>query len=254
MSSVPPSSPLFHPNLHKAMCVQCTERAPKVVVHSPSQNIALVFVLFCSPANLTGQCFSIVVVVGANGQSISFLSLFMSLINLFLHPQPKYFISVAADAYVGVTTGSNGPVAFGCSKGVNVREQEGQLVLELTRSGNVDSEVTVSCITQHDTAFDNIDYEGINQSVTFGPRETSSRCRVRIYDDSVYEAQERFYVFVTGMSGQLISSTLENIPICVYIVYDPNDGTHCLTYIFIIAVIVHDFIACIKSHAWQVVK
>ena len=131
-----------------------------------------------------------------------------------------------------VTTGAIPPVAFGCSRGVNMREQEGELVLELTRSGNLDSEVAVFCITQHDTALENIDYEGMNQSVMFGPGETRGRCRVQIYDDSEYEARERFYVYVRGRPGELISSTLENIPLCVYIVYDPNDGMQRLMFIY----------------------
>lgn len=96
--------------------------------------------------------------------------------------------------------------------------------MELSRSGNLNSEVTVSCFTQPDTAFDNIDYQRVNRSMTFAPNQTQGRCQVQIYDDSLYEAEERFFVFVTGRPGALVRSTLQEIPLCVLIAYDPNDG------------------------------
>ena len=105
-----------------------------------------------------------------------------------------------------------------------MREQDRQLVLELTRWGNTEEEVTVSCFTQADTASNDIDFEQLDQRVTFGRNETRARCTVDILDDTVYEGKERFYVFVRGRPGELVNSTLDERPLCVYIVYDPNDG------------------------------
>ena len=108
-----------------------------------------------------------------------------------------------------------------------MREQEGQLVLELTRSGNMEREVTVSCLTQPDTAADGVDFGGLHReesTIAFAPNQTRGRCAVEIYDDTTYEGKERFYVFVRGRAGELVNSRLEETPLCVYIVYDPNDG------------------------------
>ena len=128
------------------------------------------------------------------------------------------------DAYIDVDATRTESVAYGCSREMNIREHDSQLVLELTRSGNTQTEATVTCLTQGDTATNNVDFEQTEETVTFAPFETRTRCTVEIYDDSIYEGKERFYVYVRSRAGQLVNSTLEETPLCIYIVYDPNDG------------------------------
>ena len=114
-----------------------------------------------------------------------------------------------------------------CSREINVREPVGELVIGITRTGNMNHEVNVSCYTRPDTAKDNVDFEHLDRdssTITFAPNQTHSRCTVGVYDDTMYERKERFYVYIVAAGG-LVNSALEETPLCVYIVYDPNDGT-----------------------------
>ena len=117
------------------------------------------------------------------------------------------------------------PVVYGCSREMNVREEVGEVVLGLTRMGNMDHAVSVSCTTQADTATDNIDFGHLDRDsvVTFEPNQTEGRCVVEVYDDTIYERKERFYINLTANGGLVNTGS----PLCVYIVYDPHDGTYC---------------------------
>ena len=103
----------------------------------------------------------------------------------------------------------------------------GEIVLTLTRTWNVDHEVSVSCYTRAGTATDDIDFEQLDHdsTVTFAPNQTSAECVVNIYDDVVYEGKERFYVLVAAAADSLVITALSETPLCIYIIYDPNDGT-----------------------------
>ena len=114
----------------------------------------------------------------------------------------------------------------GCSHKINVGEQVGRVTLGLTRTGNMEKEVNVSCSTRANTATENSDFQhlrGNDSIVTFVPDQTYGRCVVGIYDDIEYEPRERFYVYVKPAGG-LVKSALASTPLCVYIIYDPKDG------------------------------
>ena len=108
-----------------------------------------------------------------------------------------------------------------------MREGVGEVVLTLTRTRNMDHEVSVLCYTRADTATDNIDFERLDRSsvVSFAPNQTSAECIVTIHDDTVYEGKERFYVFMAGAADSLVITALSETPLCIYILCDSNDGT-----------------------------
>lgn len=110
---------------------------------------------------------------------------------------------------------------------MSVKEGVGEVVLTLTRTRNMDHEVSVSCYTRADTAMDNVDFERLNRDsvVTFAPNQTSAECAVTIYDDTVYEGKERFYVLMAPAADSLVITALSETPLCIYILFDSNDGT-----------------------------
>lgn len=116
---------------------------------------------------------------------------------------------------------------YGCSREITVREKEGDITLNLIRVGNMEHEVNVSCYTYADSAEGNVDFEHLeqNSTITFSPNQMSAQCTVRIYDDTVYERKERFYVYVKPAGG-LVNTALSETPLCIYIVYDPSDGMY----------------------------
>lgn len=140
-------------------------------------------------------------------------------------PFSSITLHLHTDAYVDVVTDATHSVVYGCSREISVREDVGDLELNLIRTINMEHEVNVSCSTHADTASEGVDFELLDQNstVTFAPYQTSAKCIVGIYDDTTYERKERFYVSLRAAGG-LVNTALSETSLCIYIVYDPSDG------------------------------
>ena len=118
-----------------------------------------------------------------------------------------------------------------------MEEDSSQLILNLTRQGNMDQEVGVVCATEADTAIANDDYvsrphDSLGSEVMFGVNQSLAQCVVGIIDDEALEPRERFHVYLTASSRHsAVNIDHTSSSICIHIRYAENDGECYLTHI-----------------------
>ena len=113
---------------------------------------------------------------------------------------------------------------------LSVQESSGQVVINLTRMGNLEQEVGVVCYTESDTAQGDTDYVSrgrgsLESVVMFGVNQSVAECRVQIRDDQEFETGERFLVHLaSGGTDNFINTDPNLSSICVYISYAEEDS------------------------------
>lgn len=114
---------------------------------------------------------------------------------------------------------------FSCALDEMVMEGAGSLVLNLSRSGNLQHRVGVVCYTDPPFSSDFVPRLNsiVESAVYFDPGETSAECRVQVIDDMEHEHTERFRVLLGETIG-LARVDPETTPLCVLITSDPRDS------------------------------
>lgn len=132
------------------------------------------------------------------------------------------------------TLGFVGPPAVSdpanCEQEVRVQEGVGVLSLNISRTGNLEQTVDVVCYTEAHTASRGEDFRvrpnSARSRVVFSPFQTMAQCQVEIVDDILHESKERFLMHLGGVRGRATIDAATS-PLCVYLIFDINDGEYC---------------------------
>jgi hypothetical protein len=117
------------------------------------------------------------------------------------------FSSVFGGAKLGprstavLTIHDNEPVIQFSASTYTVRENAGSALIQVKRSGNLATPVTVSYETGNGTAVSPADYAAQTGTLTFAPGVTLQTFKVPIVNDMLAEGQETLTLFLTGTTG-----------------------------------------------------
>jgi uncharacterized delta-60 repeat protein len=121
--------------------------------------------------------------------------------NLTLSNAVNVEISGQTTAVV-VIVDDEGAVAFGAPRYV-VRENEGAVALEVTRTGSSANTATVDYETSNGSAQAGLDFVGATNTLVFGIGETNQTITIAILDDDLIEGDESFDVALLRASAGL---------------------------------------------------
>ena len=132
-------------------------------------------------------------------------------------------------------------------------EQVGTLPVAIVRTGDLDTPVSVACLTRPMSARDHEDFSplGMGNRVTFQPGQDRATCNVRIIDDRQPEGQEEFELILEQPDG----SQLGVINRARVIIQEPHVGkssgetTWKENYYPSKEVLAENFAACITLHS-----
>lgn len=117
-----------------------------------------------------------------------------------------------------------------CSQEIDVRESIGTVLVNLTRTGSLEQEISVVCYTEDDTARGNEDYapryqDSLDSEVTFPVNQSTTTCALTVINDTNHEGREMFKVHLTTSANtSFVTFDPTFSSLCVYISYDENDG------------------------------
>ena len=83
------------------------------------------------------------------------------------------------------------------ARSVSVLENKGVCNISIIRRGNLKNEVRVKVHTIGGSAEEKLDYEPLDEIITFAPNDTKKEISVKIIDDDQWEPDESFFVKVT---------------------------------------------------------
>jgi hypothetical protein len=89
----------------------------------------------------------------------------------------------------------------------------------VSRTGDLSATSTATFTTSGGTALAGTDYESTTQSVSFGVGQATATFRIRLYGDTVVEADETILFEVTGLSGATIGTA-------VVVIVDDDGAVH----------------------------
>jgi glucosylceramidase len=101
--------------------------------------------------------------------------------------------------------------------------QQQKVVLAVTLSSASDSQVSFVWSTSDNTATAGEDYLAVNSSLlVFNPGETSKNIEVYVFNDSIFEADENFYISITKVVNAKITTNRTTVTIKNDDIFDPN--------------------------------
>jgi hypothetical protein len=108
---------------------------------------------------------------------------------------------------VGLTIVDNEAISAGSgtvlfsAETYTVREKDGNATINILRRGDLNKTVTVKYATSDSTATSGSDYTGVNNTMTFGPNETSKSFVIPILTDTLTENEEKVNLTLSDPSG-----------------------------------------------------
>jgi uncharacterized delta-60 repeat protein len=101
----------------------------------------------------------------------------------------------------------------------SVTESLGAVYFTIKRLGSVTLPLTVTLLTQADTATAGVDFAPVNTPITFAPGESARTVSLSIFDDTLVEGNERFFLLLTNVIG---SGTIVQDQVPVFIIEDDS--------------------------------
>jgi probable HAF family extracellular repeat protein len=103
--------------------------------------------------------------------------------------------------------------ALSISAAVSVAENQGSVVVIVTRSGNVTGASTVQINTTNGTAVAGSDYSATSSTLTFAVGEISKQLLISIVDDAAVEADETFLVTLANPDNAILGVATSTISV-----------------------------------------
>lgn len=102
-------------------------------------------------------------------------------------------------------------------------DSQNKAIIPVTLSSATDKQVSFSYSTSDNTALAGEDYIAVNNAtVVFNPGETSKNIEVLMYNDTIFEPDENFYILIGNIKNAILSSSKATVTIQNDDAFDPT--------------------------------